>query len=64
MFDSVKDALEAFKLGTPIIVVDDEDRENEGDIVFPAAFATQDKINFCVTHARGLVCIAMGPQSP
>jgi 3,4-dihydroxy 2-butanone 4-phosphate synthase / GTP cyclohydrolase II len=62
MFDSVKDALEAFKLGTPIIVVDDEDRENEGDIVFPAAFATQDKINFCVTHARGLVCIAMGPQ--
>jgi 3,4-dihydroxy 2-butanone 4-phosphate synthase/GTP cyclohydrolase II len=62
MFDSVKDALEAFKLGTPIIVVDDEDRENEGDIVFPAAFATQDKINFCATHARGLVCIAMGPQ--
>ncbi len=62
MFDTVADALDAFKLGTPIIVVDDEDRENEGDIVFPAALATQDKINFCATHARGLVCIAMGGQ--
>jgi 3,4-dihydroxy 2-butanone 4-phosphate synthase/GTP cyclohydrolase II len=62
MFDTVLDALDAFKLGTPIIVVDDEDRENEGDIVFPASLATQDKINFCATYARGLVCIAMGAQ--
>jgi 3,4-dihydroxy 2-butanone 4-phosphate synthase/GTP cyclohydrolase II len=62
MFDTVADALDAFKLGTPIIVVDDEDRENEGDIVFPASLATQDKINFCATYARGLVCIAMGAQ--
>lgn len=62
MFDTVPDALDAFKLGAPIIVVDDEDRENEGDIVFPASLATQDKINFCATHARGLVCIAMGAQ--
>lgn len=62
MFDTVIDALDAFKLGTPIIVVDDEDRENEGDIVFPASLATQDKINFCATYARGLVCIAMGAQ--
>lgn len=62
MFDTVADALNAFKLGTPIIVVDDEDRENEGDIVFPASLATQDKINFCATYARGLVCIAMGAQ--
>jgi len=62
MFDKVLDALDAFKSGTPIIVVDDEDRENEGDIVFPASLATQDKINFCATYARGLVCIAMGAQ--
>ncbi len=62
MFDTVIDALDAFKLGTPIIVVDDEDRENEGDIVFPASLATQDKINFCATHARGLVCIAIAPK--
>jgi 3,4-dihydroxy 2-butanone 4-phosphate synthase/GTP cyclohydrolase II len=59
MFDHVQEALNAFKLGEPIILVDDEDRENEGDIVFPATFATQDKINFCAKFARGLVCIAM-----
>jgi 3,4-dihydroxy 2-butanone 4-phosphate synthase/GTP cyclohydrolase II len=59
MFDHVQEALNAFKLGEPIILVDDEDRENEGDIVFPANFATQEKINFCATYARGLVCIAM-----
>ena len=39
MFDHVQEALDAFKLGQPIILVDDEDRENEGDIVFPATFA-------------------------
>jgi 3,4-dihydroxy 2-butanone 4-phosphate synthase/GTP cyclohydrolase II len=59
MFDHVQEALNAFKLGEPIILVDDEDRENEGDIVFPASFATQEKINFCAKYARGLVCIAM-----
>ena len=59
MFDTVQEALDAFKLGQPIILVDDEDRENEGDIVFPATFATQEKINFCAKYARGLVCIAM-----
>jgi 3,4-dihydroxy 2-butanone 4-phosphate synthase/GTP cyclohydrolase II len=59
MFDHVQEALNAFKLGEPIILVDDEDRENEGDIVFPASFATQEKINLCAKYARGLVCIAM-----
>ena len=59
MFDTVQEALDAFKLGQPIILVDDEDRENEGDIVFPATFATQEKINFCAKYAKGLVCIAM-----
>jgi 3,4-dihydroxy 2-butanone 4-phosphate synthase/GTP cyclohydrolase II len=59
MFDKVQEALDAFKKGESIILVDDEDRENEGDIVFPASFATQDKINLCATFARGLVCIAM-----
>ena len=62
MFDHVQEALDAFKLGQPIILVDDEDRENEGDIVFPATFATQEKINFCAKYARGLVCIAMHPS--
>ena len=62
MFDNVQEALDAFKLGQPIILVDDEDRENEGDIVFPAALASQEKINFCAKYARGLVCIAMHPS--
>ncbi|NBV10421.1 MAG: 3,4-dihydroxy-2-butanone-4-phosphate synthase [Chitinophagia bacterium] len=62
MFDTVQEALDAFKLGQPIILVDDEDRENEGDIVFPAALASQKKINFCAKYARGLVCIAMHPS--
>jgi 3,4-dihydroxy 2-butanone 4-phosphate synthase/GTP cyclohydrolase II len=62
MFDTVQEALDAFKLGQPIVLVDDEDRENEGDIVFPATFATQEKINFCAKYARGLVCIAMHPS--
>ena len=59
MFDTVQEAFNAFKLGQPIVLVDDEDRENEGDIVFPAALASQEKINFCAKYARGLVCIAM-----
>jgi 3,4-dihydroxy 2-butanone 4-phosphate synthase/GTP cyclohydrolase II len=62
MFDTVQEALEAFKLGQPIVLVDEEDRENEGDIIFPAALATQEKINFCAKYARGLVCIAMHPS--
>ena len=52
MFDTVQEALDAFKLGQPIILVDDEDRENEGDIVFPAALASQEKINFCSNSRR------------
>lgn len=62
MFDTVQEALDAFKLGQPIILVDDEDRENEGDIVFSAALASQEKINFCAKFARGLICIAMHPS--
>jgi 3,4-dihydroxy 2-butanone 4-phosphate synthase/GTP cyclohydrolase II len=59
MFNTIEDALLAFKNGNPILVVDDESRENEGDIVFPADAATQEKINLCATNARGLVCIAI-----
>ncbi len=55
----VKDAIAAIKNGEFVIVVDDEDRENEGDLVIAAEFCTADKINFMVTHGRGLVCLAM-----
>lgn len=59
MFDSVSDALLSFKNGHAIIVVDEVERENEGDIVIPASFCTPEKMNFCATHGKGLVCIAI-----
>ena len=52
-------ALQAYAQGRMVIVVDDEDRENEGDLVLAADFATPGAINFMVTHGRGLVCLAM-----
>ncbi|MBO8164587.1 MAG: bifunctional 3,4-dihydroxy-2-butanone-4-phosphate synthase/GTP cyclohydrolase II [Brevibacillus sp.] len=57
MFHSIEEAIEDLKKGRPIIVVDDEDRENEGDFVALAEMATPDVINFMITHGRGLVCV-------
>ncbi|HLG88733.1 MAG TPA: 3,4-dihydroxy-2-butanone-4-phosphate synthase [Alphaproteobacteria bacterium] len=53
------DAIERLKAGRMIILVDDEDRENEGDLVIPAQFATGERINFMATHGRGLICLAL-----
>lgn len=58
-FDSIDSALAAIKAGRAIIVVDDESRENEGDLICAAQFATPDTINFMAVHARGLICLAM-----
>jgi len=58
----VNDAIAAIKNGEFVIVVDDEDRENEGDLVIAAEFCDADKVNFMVTHGRGLVCLAMQDQ--
>ena len=55
----IEDILEDARNGRPYILVDAEDRENEGDIVIPAQFATPDQINFMIRHARGLVCLAV-----
>src|SRR5207245_1966896 len=52
-------ALEQLKNGKMVILVDDEDRENEGDLVLAAELATPDAINFMATHARGLICLAL-----
>lgn len=57
MFHTIEEALDDLRQGKPIIVVDDEDRENEGDFVCLAEAATPDMINFMVTHGRGLVCV-------
>ncbi|MGG4496115.1 bifunctional 3,4-dihydroxy-2-butanone-4-phosphate synthase/GTP cyclohydrolase II [Brevibacillus reuszeri] len=57
MFHRIEEALEDLRQGKAIIVVDDEDRENEGDFVCLAEAATPEMINFMVTHGRGLVCV-------
>ncbi len=56
-FASIEDAVSALKNGQIIIVVDDEDRENEGDFLALAEYATAQTINFMITHGRGLVCV-------
>ena len=58
-FDSIADALAAIRNGEVIVVVDDENRENEGDLICAAQFATPQQINFMATEARGLICLAM-----
>jgi len=56
---SAEELIEEARNGRMFILVDDEDRENEGDLVVPAQFATPDAINFMARHARGLICLAM-----
>ncbi|MBW4443605.1 MAG: bifunctional 3,4-dihydroxy-2-butanone-4-phosphate synthase RibB/GTP cyclohydrolase II RibA [Plectolyngbya sp. WJT66-NPBG17] len=58
-FDSIEDALADLKAGRAIVVVDDENRENEGDVICAAQYATADMINFMAVYARGLICLAM-----
>ncbi|MEH2409455.1 bifunctional 3,4-dihydroxy-2-butanone-4-phosphate synthase/GTP cyclohydrolase II [Nostoc sp.] len=58
-FDSIDAALADLKSGRVIVVVDDENRENEGDLICAAQFATPDTINFMAVEARGLICLAM-----
>jgi 3,4-dihydroxy 2-butanone 4-phosphate synthase/GTP cyclohydrolase II len=56
---SAAEIIDEARAGRIFILVDDEDRENEGDLVIPAQFATPDAINFMAKHARGLICLAM-----
>lgn len=57
----VLEAIEEFKKGKMVIMVDDEDRENEGDLVYASVFSTPDHVNFMATHAKGLICVAINP---
>ena len=57
-FDSVERALEEIRAGRFVLVVDDEDRENEGDMVMAAERVTPEHVNFLTKHARGLVCVS------
>src|SRR5438045_6975643 len=58
-FASIPDAAADIREGWMIIIVDDEDRENEGDLVCAAEMVTADKINFMARHARGLICLPL-----
>lgn len=58
-FNTIEEAIESIKNGEMVIVIDDEDRENEGDLVMAAEFATPENINFMIKEARGLVCVPM-----
>ncbi|MDA3924374.1 MAG: bifunctional 3,4-dihydroxy-2-butanone-4-phosphate synthase/GTP cyclohydrolase II [Kiritimatiellae bacterium] len=62
LFDSVEDCIEAIAQGGMIIVCDDENRENEGDLIIAAEKTTDESINFMVTHGRGLVCVPMSGE--
>ncbi len=61
-FARVLAAIEAIRAGRMVIMVDDEDRENEGDLVFAAEHATPEKINFMAKEARGLICLPLAPE--
>lgn len=61
-FSSISDAITAIANGQMVIIVDDEDRENEGDLAMAARFVTPDAINFMITHGRGLVCVPMADE--
>src|SRR5208283_2365552 len=58
-FASVEEALEEFRQGRQIVIVDDEDRENEGDLTMAAEKATPEAINFMAKYGRGLVCLSL-----
>ena len=59
---TLSQALDRLRLGGTVILVDDEDRENEGDLVVAAEFATPSAVNFMATHGRGLICLALTGQ--
>jgi 3,4-dihydroxy 2-butanone 4-phosphate synthase/GTP cyclohydrolase II len=61
-FATIPEALDDFRAGRMLIVVDDEDRENEGDLTMAAECVTPEAINFMATHGRGLICLALAPD--
>src|SRR4028119_2194703 len=58
-FSPIPDVLDDLKAGKPIVLVDDEDRENEGDIVYAAETVTPEAVNFMMKHVRGMICVAL-----
>ena len=61
-FDSIESAIDDFRTGKLVVIADDEDRENEGDLALAAEAVTPDLINFMAIHGRGLICLALAPE--
>ena len=61
-FNTIEEALEDLRQGKLILVTDDEDRENEGDLICAAEFATTENVNFMAMHAKGLICMPMSHE--
>src|SRR5665213_3676230 len=61
-FASIPEAIEETRAGRMLVVVDDEDRENEGDLTLAAEKITPEIINFMATHGRGLICLTLTPE--
>jgi 3,4-dihydroxy 2-butanone 4-phosphate synthase / GTP cyclohydrolase II len=61
-FSTIEEALEDIRQGRMVVVVDDADRENEGDLTIAAQFATPEAVNFMATHGRGLICLCLTPE--
>ena len=61
-FATIEEALEEMRAGRFVVVVDDEDRENEGDLTIAAQFVTPEAVNFMATHGRGLICLCLTPE--
>jgi 3,4-dihydroxy 2-butanone 4-phosphate synthase / GTP cyclohydrolase II len=62
VFSTIEEALEEIRRGRMVVVCDDEDRENEGDLTMAAQFVTPEAINFMATHGRGLICLSLTPE--
>lgn len=62
VFHTIEEALEDLRRGKIILVTDDEDRENEGDFICAAQFASTENINFMATHGKGLICMPMSEE--
>lgn len=62
-FDTVEEAIESFKAGRPVLIADDESRENEGDVICSAEMVTPEIINFMAAECRGLVCMAINKET-
>src|SRR6201994_4404761 len=61
-FSTIEEAIEDIRQGKMVVVCDDEDRENEGDLTMAAQFATPEAINFMAKEGRGLICLSLTPE--